>query len=977
MAKARTRASGQAAAAFDGYVVAVGASAGGLDALEHFFHGLSATSGLAFVVIQHLSPDHKSMMANLLARHTRMPVKMVEDGMRLEANQVYLIPPASLMTVSEGVLRLSPKNPRGLSLPIDLFFTSLAREYGERAVGVVLSGTGSDGTRDAVAINDAGGLLLAQNPETAKFDGMPRSVIATGLVDAVLEAEALGPRILEHTHQSPRPRLATPGKVDIPTDRELLMEEILHLLHQLGGVNFREYKPATVIRRLERRMQVRHVADLENYLSLLESERAEVLTLRREILIPVTSFFRDPDSFELLATTAIDGIVQEKRDAQPIRVWVAGTSTGEEAYTVAILFAEAFERAKRWPSLKIFATDVEQQNIEAAGVGVYSESIAAEVSPERLERFFIKRGNHFVVKTEIRQNIVFAKHNLLEDPPFTRMDLVTCRNVLIYLKPPAQERVLRRLQYAMAPNASLFLGSSESLANLQRDFSPVSSKHKIYKVLRHVSLTMDAVDRGLGQGLPTPRRPALIRSQNSMDGHAIEAGQIALLKGYVPPSLLLTGKHELIHVFGDAQRYLRIGEGAASLDLTRLLPERMSPVAVALLHKAARDKTPIRSDLLSYDLPDGTRERIRLVARPTPARDGAEPILVLSIEAEPVPEPVERGDMTTIDVDAETSERVQLLERELNATRESLQATIEELETSNEELQATNEELMASNEELQSSNEELQSVNEELYTVNAENQEKIEILNRLNADLDSMAKASSIATLFVDEQLRLTRFTPEATQLFKIRETDIGRSLDDFANLLDYPEFVEELRVTLAQGRHVEREITASNGKCYLTRILAYSVPSSDIRGAVVSFVDVTSLRDVHRLQGILDALPANVAVLDADGTISMVNAAWREHARHHGDPGLSSVGPGTEGLKALKAQGMLDDGRARQVQAGIKKVLAGKQNTFSVQFPVPGVGLGLLHVAAIQALGGGVVMTHIEATGGRGHGISEDEQGH
>ena len=947
---------------FDGYVVGIGASAGGLDALERFFHDLPIDSGAAFVVIQHLSPDHKSMMANLLGRHTRMPVVTVEDAMRIEPNVVYLIPPGNLMSVAVGQLHLSPKNPRGLSLPIDLFFTSLAQEHGNHAIGVILSGTGSDGTRGAVAINAAGGLLLAQDPETAKFDGMPRSVIVTGLVDEILPPEGLGPRILDHIQHVPHPSLIKPEQPDLPLERDTPMEEILHLLHQQGGVNFRDYKPATVVRRIERRMQVRHVPDLERYLALLESDRSEALTLRREILIPVTNFFRDSDSFEVLAQCIVK-LVRERSDGQPLRIWVAGTSTGEEAYSIAILFAEAFDQIKRWPSLKIFATDVEQQNIEAAGAGVFSEAILAEVSPERLERFFSKRGNHYVVKAEIRQNIVFARHNLLEDPPFTRMDLVTCRNVLIYFKTRAQERALRRLQYAMAAGGSLFLGSSESLGALQQDFSIISSKHKIYSILRHVSLPLESSGNIINRmpGSAKPRTSGFHRPGPTPDSLAIDSGQDQLLREYAPPSLLVSPKHELIHVFGNAQRYLRFPEGSVSLELNRLLPQRLAPIATALLHKAAKDREAIRSDHLALELDEGEKQRLRLVARPLGASETVQPALLLSFESEPAPVDAVQSDMSTMNVDIETAERMSVLERELAATRDSLQATIEELETANEELQATNEELMASNEELQSSNEELQSVNEELYTVNAENQEKIEILNRLNADLDSMAKAATIATVFVDESLRLTRFTAEASQLFKIREGDIGRPLDDFSHALEHPDFMSELRNTLASGAPFEQEINARNGKCYLTRILAYTLPSGRSRNAVVSFIDVTALSDIHRLQAILDALPDRIAVFDQAGDITLVNAAWRESAAAGGDPDMQRCGPGCGYREACKTCGWLDAETGSKVMAGLEQLLAGRRSAFSLdhagQTSAAGEGWRL-RAGTILGKGGGIVIS-------------------
>lgn len=946
--------------AFSGYVVAIGASAGGLDALERLFQELPADLGAAYVIVQHLSPDHKSMMANLLGRRTRLPVATVEDGVAIEADHAYLIPPGTVMTIDKGRLYLSPKQPGSFSLPIDRFFNSLADEYTVRAIGVVLSGTGSDGTRGGVAINEAGGFLLAQDPETAKFDGMPRSVIATGLVDDVLSPEGLAKRIVEHVQHRPRLPLVRGTNRSGPSQNAASVGEILQLLEQLGGVNFSDYKPATVVRRIERRMQVRHIPDCEHYLQLLAADRAEVLSLRREILIPVTSFFRDDDAFEELARAAIEPLVDHHRDPDPLRIWVPGTSTGEEAYSIAILFAEAYEHCKRWPNFKIFATDVEQQNIDAAGAGIFSEGIANELAPGRLERYFDRRTNHFVVKSDIRQRIVFARHNLLEDPPFTRIDLVSCRNLLIYLQPAAQERALRRIQYALAPGGILFLGASESVAGLEREFSPVSTKYKVYKILRHLSVPLEPADSGL-ETASMPIRRGANRGPVAPDAVIIDAGHSLLLRQYAPPSILVSGSHDLLHIYGDCQRYLRFSEGTVSVELAKLLPMRLSPVAQALLHKAAKDKTSIRSDALQLD----QNERIHLIAQPIESPVSGETNLLLSFVAEPL-EGRAGAQIATLDASSEANVRIEILEQELGATRESLQATIEELETANEELQAANEELMASNEELQSSNEELQSVNEELYTVNAETQEKIQILNRVNADLDAMAKAAAIATLFVDDDLRLTRFTPEASRLFKIRDTDIGRPIDDFANLLKYPDFADELRATLITGKSVQREVAATNGKTYLARLFSYSVPASDLRGAVAAFIDVTSLYDANRLQAIVDSLPEHLAVLDPYGTITLVNSAWETFARANGDPDLSHTGIGINYFQSSSANGAPDSGVAEQAIAGVRSVLTGESNAFSIQYPCHSPETErwfLMHAAPIRDESGGAVVSHIDIT--------------
>ena len=953
------------------YVVGVGASAGGLEALERMFEPMPTDLDAAFVVVQHLSPDHKSLMASLLARHTRMPVTMVEDDMPIVAGNVYLIPPGAMMTAVKGRLRLIPKSPHGLSLPIDLFFSSLASSFGARAIGVILSGTGSDGARGSVAINDAGGLLLAQSPESAKFDGMPRSVIATGLVDEVLAAEEMGQRILEHIRQPLSPSSRDSARVPPPAERGSALEEILHLLHNFGGINFHEYKPATVLRRIERRMQVRHTPDFEQYLRLLQAERGEAALLQREILIPVTSFFRDPESFEELARSAIARIVADHADSQPIRIWVAGVSTGEEAYTIAILFAEEFERVRRWPNFKIFATDVAQQNIDAASAGVFSEAIIAEVSPQRLERFFTKKGGHFAVNPEIRQNIVFARHNLLEDPPFTRMDLITCRNMLIYFLPAAQERALRRMHYALAPGGFLFLGSSESLSALNQDFTATSSKHKLFCVLRHASLPIELGDVGTRErqnaDAANLRRPLLGIPGRSSDAQAIDAAQNLLLSAHAPPSLLLSEKRELTHIFGGAQRYLQFPQGQVSLDALRLLPPQLVPVAQALVHRAQKDGKSICSEPANFSLADDSIERLRLLVRPLPREKGLGPYLLLSFEV--VSETPYGGanddgsdGMRALDLDVETVERVSAMERELAATREGLQAAIEELETSNEELQATNEELMASNEELQSSNEELQSLNEELYTVNAENQEKIQILNRLNADLDSMAMAGGIPTVFLDDERKITRFTPQVKSIFNIRDGDVGRPLADFTHTLDYPTLASDLHTCIASASTLEKEVRGGGGKLYLVKIVPYAALAPRSRGAVIAFIDVTSLHDMRRLQAILDAMPQQVAVVDRDGIIRLINHAWRDFAKRNGDPRLLRSGPGARYPVGLRTGHDKDSAVGERIAAGLHAVLAGELPCFDFEYSAAGgKGHFLVQARPLANPEGGAIVCHID----------------
>ncbi|BBP44563.1 chemotaxis protein CheB [Thiosulfativibrio zosterae] len=919
---------------YNGYVVGIGASAGGLEALERFFSTCPNNTGMAFVVVQHLSPDHKSMMSDLLARYTQMPIHLVEHGMKIEANKVFLIPAGTLMRIVNHHFQLTRKSPHVLTLPIDIFLNSLSENSKAHAIGVILSGTGSDGTRGAYAINDAGGFLLAQDPTTAKFDGMPNSVIATGLVDEILPPEALAERIVAHI-KNPQKRVATNNTLssERPFDEESALEMIFQRLAQAGGVDFHDYKMATVSRRLERRMQVKRIANMQDYALLLEEDNTEVANLRRELFIPVTSFFRDTLAFEELAKVAIQDIVTKVAVGETIRVWSAGVATGEEVYSIAMLFMEAFEREKRWPNLKIFATDANPLILETAAAGQYPESVAAELTPERLERFFHKTGSVYTVKPELRQCVVFARHNLLVDPPFTRMDLVSCRNTLIYFKSEAQVRALHRLQYAARSEGYLFLGSSESLAGMSKGFTTLSNKYKLFQrtqVSLPFILEANISDNQLYMPHAIKRQRTQLRSRVLNDISLIDESTANLLKAYTPPAILVNERHEVVHIFGDLQAYLRLREGSASLDVNRILPEILVSVVSALLFKALKDKTTLYSDMVTLKANDLSQRTLRICVRPIVIESDERFALVVFEEQNLAG----KLDLKVVDIDAETSARIEILQQELAATRESLQATIEELETSNEELQATNEELMASNEELQSSNEELQSVNEEMNTVNAEFQEKVLRLNQANADLDSMAMAVGVATIFVDPQLQITRFTPDTVGLFKLRDSDIGRPLSDIRHTLHNADLTQYFEKTLQTGRIFEQEISSENGNTYLLRILPYHVASNPLPGAVATLTDVSAIQDKLRLQSILDALPEHVAVLANDGTIAMVNTAWKRFAKANGDPLLKFSGVGNNYLESCHVMDDSADPSIQKAYYGVKAVLEGQTAFFSLKYP-------------------------------------------
>lgn len=945
-------------------LVAIGASAGGLDALERLFDRIPRDTGAAFVVIQHLSPDHKSMMATLLARHTEMEIVAVAEGMELKANRIHLIPPGAILRLQGNLLTLAPKIPRILSLPIDEFLNSVAQSHGSETIAVILSGTGTDGTRGARAIHEAGGLLVAQSPQDARFDGMPASVIATGLVDRVYSADELGHWIgAILLNGAPLP---LPGKVEvdlIEQGEDDPLNDILRVLGAASAIQFGDYKPGTIRRRIERRMLLRQAIDLAHYRDQLLTDHGEVEALRHEILVSVTSFFRDPESFKALAAE-MDVLVREAdAERRPLRIWSVATATGEEAYSLAILALESCDRQGIWPGVKVFATDVSGLNVEMASAGSFPESIAAEMAPDYVDRYFVLRQGRLSVRPELRQCMVFARHNALVDPPFTRIDLLSCRNMLIYLRQSAQDRVLRRLQYALRPGGVLFLGSSEMIGGALPAFEPVQPAHHIWRLSQHAPRPVLEGDRSLplSRTLAPPDR--LLRP-GPLSVSVVDQAMKILQKTFAPPpALLLNGTNEIIHSFGEVAPFVTLRPGVASLDVLRLLPDPLVPVATAMLFRLRRmdDPRPQASHYVLIPASDGTTERlVRMTAIAVHKAEGTEAVLLVfeAMEADGSTMQVQ-----TVDVGWETSERLQMLEAELLATRETLRTTIEEMEASNEEMQATNEEMMASNEELQSANEELQSVNEELNTVNAEFQEKIDILNRMHADLDGLTRVAPMGTIFVDETLNLTRYSPDTARIFRLREVDLGRPLVDLTHRLDYPNLIDDLTDALASGQTLQREVAGPENRRYLVRILPYRLPGSTRNAAVLSFVDITQSRTLRMMQAILDGFAATVAVLDRDGRIEMVNEAWRRFAVENGGD-MVRVGPGSNYLATcLAAAG---DEAAIRAAEGVRSVLQGAISTFKLEYPCDRPDLKRWFLMQVQALPEGfegAVVSHFDVT--------------
>ncbi|HET8869019.1 MAG TPA: CheR family methyltransferase, partial [Aquabacterium sp.] len=878
------------------WVVAVGASAGGLEALQRFFSSIRTPSNAAFVVLQHLAPDHRSLMCELLAPHCALPVREAVDGQKLEVDHVYLMPAGILMTLKQDHLVFEPRPPRGISLPIDLFFRSMSENTPEQCIGVVLSGSGSDGSAGAAALHTAGGYVMAQAPETALFDSMPKGVITTTHVDAVLPPAALADQVLALT-QGRAGRLESGGLVAAPTAKSALQRLFSSLLDHCG-IDFGHYKLPTVMRRIERRMQEVETHSMTDYADLVEQSAEECEALRRELLIPVTSFFREPEAFDALGRI-LESMLQTWPEGRTLRIWSAGCATGEEAYSLVMLAMEACSRIRKWPAIKVFATDTDQNVIDVASTGIYPITAADSLTPERISQFFSATDTHLVVKPELRRQVLFARHNLLDDPPFTKMDVVVCRNTLIYLQAPAQERVMRRLQYALNTQGYLFLGSSESLGTLLTDFEVIDSARKIYRLIRPAMATF-AMGSGFSRVIPATRGQRHERAEaDDRARRVVELAQQQILQSFSPLSLLVTAQRQLLHAWGPTHRYLRLAEGAPKLDAIHLLPNRLSTVAGHAFHVSLHERRSVTEPPIPVDL-GGESVMVRVHARLINGADLSEPCVLLSVEElENHP-----GMSTAVTGDAPMNEseltRLSALEQELAETRQSLQTTIEDLESANEELQATNEELMSSNEELQSTNEELQSVNEELHTVNAEYNAKLEAVSALNADLDGMSQATGIATVFVDHMLQLIRFTPEASILFRFRPSDIGRCILDFSNPLDYNQFEKDLRSVLEDGPPLEREVFSHGGTPYIVRILGYGESSGKPRRAVISLIDVSRMRDAKRLQAVLDSMTAHIAVLDVHGTIVQVNDAWAEFAQLNGGTNSRSMGVGANYLAVL-----------------------------------------------------------------------------
>ena len=860
-------------------VVGIGASAGGLESLKEFFSAMPSDSGMAFVVIQHLDPGHESYMADILAKHTQMEVMKAADGMVITADHIYTIPPNKFLRIDKGCLYLSvPQKSDGVRMPIDFFFRSLAEDQRERAVCVIFSGSGSDGTLGLREVRAAGGLTIVQQPETAQFDAMLRSAIATGMVDCVLPLAEI-PQALQRY----KPQHRAAGKSDEHEKLELL-DAILDVLAIRNSNNFSAYKKTTLLRRAERRMGINQLDSLADYLRFLQANPTEADELGRDMLIGVSSFFRDPEAFEELGRTVIAPLVRQRENNAPLRVWIPGCSTGEEAYSIAILLLEELDAADKNCPLQVFATDVDGEAVKFARNGIYPHSIAADVTEPRLVRFFTKQDSTYQISKRLRESVVFSLQNLLTEPPFSRLDLISCRNLLIYIEPAVQRKLLSLFAFALSSSGFLFLGKSDGMASQSPLFVPVSSKWRIY---RRTTATPALPGFPYARGGKNWELETLTLPKLPSHPNVSELNQQILLEHFRAAAVLVNEHGGILHFFGTTSKYLEHPTGEANLNLLNMVEARLSAKLRVALRKLANDNEPVRFERVELNRRDSSL-LANITIRAITASAKADRLYAVIFE-----DTVDIIDQKKkVGSPSEDESLVAQLDAELKSLKSEFQLTIDEYETSAEELKAANEEILSINEELQSTNEELetskeeiQAVNEELNTVNQELNSKVEELTEVNNDLVNFLNSSNVATIFLDNQLRIKRFTPSATTIMNLIPTDVGRPIEDMAQRFAGVDLTLDAKNVLQSLAVSRREVRSSDNHWFSLTCLPYRTTDNKIDGVVLTFNDVTalkqsaiSMREARNFaQEIIDTVRESLLVFDSDLRVVSANRAFHQ----------------------------------------------------------------------------------------------------
>ncbi len=858
-------------------IVGMGASAGGLGAFEAFFTAMPGDSGMAFVLVSHLDPTHNSILPELIQKKTQMKVHQITDGLTVQQNMIYVIPPNKDLAILNGVLQLmDPPNPRGFNLPIDNFFKSLAQDQGADAVGIILSGTGSDGSLGIRQIKGELGMVMAQDEDSAKYAGMPRSAVATGIVDYVLPVDKMPEALVKYTRHAfvkPRDKITKDEKKN-----QTALQKICILLRTHTNHDFSLYKKNTIIRRVERRMHVHQIDNIDDYQTYLTRSEREIHVLFKDLLIGVTNFFRDPEAFAVLKEKYVPELLADKPEGAMVRIWVAGCSTGEEAYSMAILLQECMEKMNRHFNVQIFATDIDPDAINTARSGLYPLSISADLTLERLKQFFTKEENHYKIKKPIREMLVFALQDLIKDPPFTKLDIITCRNLLIYLEPELQKKLFPLFHYSLKPDGLLFIGSSESLGQETTLFKISDRKWKIFTRKSGASKASPILH------LPVPalpEEPSAVKTPEAVaraeDINNFKLVETILQESDTPPCVIIDEKLNIVYIHGRTGKYLEPASGRTSFNNLDMARPSMKTVLSSAVRKAAgRKQEVVRKGVVIED--NGSSITIDLTVKPVLAYGALRGMLMVVFndvkktkgKTRPKPRAPQKNDA------------VHRLEQELEYTKENLQTTIEELETANEELQSSNEELQSTNEELQSTNEEmetskeeLQSLNEESATVNAELQSRLNELSDANDDMKNLLNATRIGTIFLDMDMNIKRFTDSVTRLIPLTMSDIGRPISHFATQLKEFYIVDHALQVLKDLITQEFEVESLDNKFFRTRIMPYRTMQNVIDGVVVTFEDITEFNryrlKAQRLSVIMDAKDA-ILIQDKKGVISFWN---------------------------------------------------------------------------------------------------------
>ena len=858
-------------------IVALGASAGGLEALESFFKHLPNDTGMAFVVVVHLDPEHVSLLPELLQRLTKMKVVAIKDGMKIQPNSVYVIPPKHNLSLLNSQFQLfNFPQPRTSYLPIDYFFRALAQDQGSHAVAIVLSGTGSDGSQGVKAIKAENGMVMVQDEASAKYDGMPHNAKATGLADFVLSPDKMPDKLIQYTQH--RPNLFLSNK-DMAINLNDSLQKILILIRNQTGHDFSLYKTNTIFRRIERRMSVHQINDILEYLQFLQNNEREINTLFKELLIGVTSFFRDTEAFKILRTQVLPDYIKDKSDDYTIRIWVPGCSTGEEAYSIAICMQECLSAAKRDMKVQVFGTDIDDEAIEMARSGLYSTAIIDEIGEGYCKRYFTKENGQYRIKKSVRETLVFATQNLIKDPPFTKLDLICCRNLLIYFSQELQKKVFPVFHYSLNEGGILFLGSSETTGHSDQYFTNIDKKWKIFKRKSHqgtemTQLAMTGSSSFLNDNTDENKPLSSPYTKNHPMLQIVEA---VLRQSSAASCVVIDSEKNIIYVHGRLGRYLDPAEGYLSSNLLQMArTEQLRNELTNCLRKATISKKKVQKKAIALQT-DGEKSSLDLSVIPLQDIAYFENLLMVVFEQTPELAQVEPDKLS---VTCSTDQDTVKLQQELKTTRDNLHTTIEDLETSNEELKSSNEELQSTNEELQSTNEELetskeelQSLNEESTTVNAELQSRIDELSQTNDDIKNLLNSTQIATLFLDTELKIRRFTPKMTDIISLMPTDINRSISHFSSCLEEIKLTEHASQVLKTLDKIELEVNDDKGRFYKMRVLPYRTSNNVIDGVVISFEDVTQLKSIEnslrsneqRYKSLFDNCP--VAVLEINNS--------------------------------------------------------------------------------------------------------------